>query len=462
VSATNLDREATVSPAWAGVCEAVTSGMAQHQVPGVAVGIWHGGREQVGGFGVTSVENPLPIDTETLYQIGSISKTFTATAVMRLVEAGRLDLDVPLQRYLPELRLAGAGVAERVTLRHTLTHTGGWVGDCFEDCGPGDDALARMVAHLANLPQQTPLGEVWSYNNVAFCLAGRAIEVVTGLTFQAAIQRLLLDPLGMSRTFYFPTDAITYRCSVGHAVTDDGPKVVRPWTLARSTHPFAGMISCVRDLLRWARFHLGDGTTPDGARLLSRQSLDAMQSVVTPAGSTADAVGITWLLNQVGPAQTVGHGGSWNQQMSTFQMVPAQAFAVIVLTNASTGSLLHGEVSAAALRHYLDAVPPAPSYVEWPAAELAAFAGKYRAALDTVELSVGTDGLTLAVTERVNLLGVQPQPSLPPPTRLAFRDPDRVLGVDAPFKGARGEFLRDPEGRVTWLRWGGRIHARQP
>src|SRR5512136_1989104 len=134
----------------------VTEAMQRLHVPGVAVGVLHNGREQVAGFGVTSVENPLPVNADTLFQIGSITKTFVGTAAMRLVEMGKLGLDVPVRVYLPDLRLASEEVASQVTLRHLFTHTGGWVADYFDDLGPGDDALAKIVARMSNLEQLTP------------------------------------------------------------------------------------------------------------------------------------------------------------------------------------------------------------------------------------------------------------------------------------------------------------------
>ena len=178
------------------LCEQVVADMDRLSIPGVAVGVLAGDQELAAGFGVTSVENPLPVTPDTLFQIGSITKTFVATAVMRLVENGKLDLDMPIRTWLPDLRLFDDGVAQRVTLRHLLTHTGGWVGDYFNDFGSGDDALARMVAEVAKLPQLTPLGEHYSYNNAGFYLAGRVLEAVTGTPFEQAIKALVLDPLG--------------------------------------------------------------------------------------------------------------------------------------------------------------------------------------------------------------------------------------------------------------------------
>ena len=105
-------------------------------VPGVGLGMIVDGRTHTAGFGVTSVENPLPVDGDTLFQIGSTTKTFTGTAVMRLAESGYtaghvppLELERPLRDYLPELELASSVVAEGVSMWQLLTHTSGWVGD---------------------------------------------------------------------------------------------------------------------------------------------------------------------------------------------------------------------------------------------------------------------------------------------------------------------------------------------
>ncbi|NJD59139.1 MAG: beta-lactamase family protein, partial [Anaerolineae bacterium] len=179
-------------------------------IPGAVLGVLFDGLESIAPFGVTSLEHPLPVSEDTLFQIGSITKTFLGTAVMQLVEMGKLALDAPVRTYLPSLKLADESVAAHVTMRHLLTHTGGWVGDYFNDFGPGEDALAKMVDKMAELPQLTPLGEVWSYNNSGFYLAGRVIEAVTGTNFEAAIKELVLEPLGMHMSFFFTDDVITH------------------------------------------------------------------------------------------------------------------------------------------------------------------------------------------------------------------------------------------------------------
>jgi CubicO group peptidase (beta-lactamase class C family) len=175
---------------------AVEAAIDESDTPGVAVGLLHEGEENRAAYGATSLENPLDVTPDTMFQIGSITKTFTGTIAMALVERGELELDAPVRRYLPKLALADPSVAAAVTMRHLLTHTAGWVGDYFADHGAGDDALARMVGDLPRLPQLTPLGTVWSYNNAGFYLAGRVIEVVTGEPYERVVQSVLLERSG--------------------------------------------------------------------------------------------------------------------------------------------------------------------------------------------------------------------------------------------------------------------------
>ena len=194
--------------------------MERYRVPGVAIGMVRAGGEEVAGFGVTSFEHPLPIDGDTLFQIASDTKTMTATVIMRLVERGALDLDAPVRRYIPAFRLRDPAAQEQATVRHLVTHTGCWLGDCFADFGNGNDALERYVAAMAELEQLTPLGEIWHYSNSSFALLGRLIEVVTGKTYEDATRELLFIPLGMTRSCFSAGEAITHRVAIGHYVVD--------------------------------------------------------------------------------------------------------------------------------------------------------------------------------------------------------------------------------------------------
>ena len=256
---TNLDASQIADADFRQLCEYVVERMAHYTVPGVAIGVVRDGREYTAGFGITNVEAPVPVDADTLFQIGSTSKTFTGTVAMRLVEAGKLDLDAPIRTYLPDLTLRDEATAAGATLRHLFNHTGGWLGDYFEDTGAGDDALAKIVANMAELPQLTPLGEVWSYNNAAFYLAGHIIETVTGKLFETNVKELIFDPLGMDNSCFFANDAISRRVAVGHIVRDGVLTVARPWALARAAHAAGGIASTATDQLKYARFPMARG-----------------------------------------------------------------------------------------------------------------------------------------------------------------------------------------------------------
>src|SRR5436190_13304734 len=142
----------------------------------------------------------------------------------------------------------------------------------------------------------------------------------------------------MDHTFFFAEDVITHKTAIGHQVHADGTVgPARRWGLHRTANPAGGIVSNVHDQLRYARFHLGNGTAPDGTRLLRAETLKRMRKQLAPAGGLADGVGVTWLLEKVGPVQTVKHGGSVNGHMSEFLLVPAKKFAITVLTNGSRG-----------------------------------------------------------------------------------------------------------------------------
>jgi CubicO group peptidase (beta-lactamase class C family) len=217
--------------------EKIEAAMARYNIPGVAVGLVHNGHEYVRGYGVTNVKHPSPVDGDTLFRIGSTTKTFTGTAVMRLVDQGKLDLNAPVRTYLPELKLADESVAARVTVRQLLNHSAGWLGDDYADYGRGADALARYVAGMLHLPQFTEPGRVFAYNNAAVNLAERVIEAVSGMSYETAMQQLLLDPLGLTRTGFFTDALVGYDIAVSHTVENRVP-VVEPsaWLFPRSLH----------------------------------------------------------------------------------------------------------------------------------------------------------------------------------------------------------------------------------
>jgi CubicO group peptidase (beta-lactamase class C family) len=436
--------------------EAARESLERLGVPGAAIAVEHEGAAEAAGFGVTSVEDPLDVDASTLFQIGSITKTVTGTLAMHLVERGDLDLDEPVRRYLPELRLADDDVAAEVTMRHLLTHTGGWFGDHFADPSRGDDALERIVSEVGELPQMTPLGQIWSYCNSGFYIAGRVLEVLTGKPYEAAARELVLEPLGMTSSFFFPEEVMSRRFAVGHRDEDEQTVVARPWALARAASAAGGITSNVGDLLRYARFHLGREPGPLGADSIAR-----MREPQAETDEPGRKVALTWFVREVDGIGLAGHDGGTNGQMARLVVAPEAGFALAVLTNHSpAGNALMRELSRLALRLYLGVDERDPEPIEVAPDELAAYAGVYANLWAEIELRV-EDGRLVEHTTFKAGFPTKDTPPLPPPppAPLAFYDRDRVVVTEGAFKGSYGDFVRDGDGRIAWFRSGGRLHA---
>jgi CubicO group peptidase (beta-lactamase class C family) len=440
------------------ICQQTRELMQKLHIPGLSLGVVMGDEELTESFGVTSLENPLAVDETTLFQIGSITKTFTATAAMRLVQMGKLELERPVKDYIPELRMADSKVSEVITLRHLFTHTGGWTGDFFIDTGPGNDALLKYAEALVETPQLTPPGALWSYNNAGFSLAGRVIEVVTDKPYEAAIQELLFAPLKLQDTFFFAEDAISRRVAIGHITGKEGHKVARPWALTRCSNAAGGICMSIKDLLRYARFQMSEG---EG--LLTPENMAFMKSNLAEAGNYADSVGVSWFIKKIGNVTTIGHNGATNGFNASLLLVPERNFAIAFLTNSGRGAELYREVIRIALLEFLGESEDELDKLALTLEQLAEFTGRFRATLTEWEL-VLKEGELLMQARSLGGFPTRDTPPpefLPPPVRLSFFAPDRVVALEAPFTDLRGEFLRDVNGKIEWFRFSGRISKKQ-
>ncbi|MCC6299990.1 MAG: beta-lactamase family protein [Anaerolineales bacterium] len=445
----------TSSKNFATICSRIQREMKRLHVPGVSIGIYHKGKEWTAGFGVTSVENPLPVTPDTLFQVGSISKTFTGTMLMALAEQGKVNLDSPVRKYIKDFKLRDENVAKKVTIRHLLTHTGGWVGDYFNDFGNGDDALDKMVKDIAKLPQIQPLGMIWSYNNTGFNIASRVIEAVTKKPYEQALQEMLLDPLGLDMSFLYPSDVLfTQRFVVGHQVVKGKVQVARPWAIGRAGNGVGGVVSTVRDLLKYARFHMGSGN-----RIVKRKSLRAMRVKQVNAGGRGD-MGITWFIRYADHITAYAHGGATNGQQAYFFFIPEKDFALAILTNSDEGGVITAQTFGWALDLYFGIKLKSPKPMKNPQ-DGKEFIGRYKIGTECFDIT--TKGGQL-IFHHIPLGGF-PAPDSPPgpalpPMRFAFYDRDNLIGLDEPFKGALADVLRDEKGRVKYFRVGGRAHLK--
>jgi CubicO group peptidase (beta-lactamase class C family) len=324
---------------------------------------------------------------------------------------------------------------------------------------------------MATLDQVSPLGASVSYNNASLSLAGRMIEKVVGTTYEQAIRDLVLEPLGLDHTFFFMNEIMTSRFAVGHTRQGDGrTTVARPWSLPRSGNPAGGMSATVGDQISWARFHLGDGTAPDGSRVLSQAMLERMQRPTADMSGSAlgDHVGISWLIRDANGARIIGHGGTTNGQHSEFTMVPERRFALVSLTNCGpNGAQFNRDLVRWAHQHYLGLIDDEPKPLTLTDEALAEYTGHYETIAAVCDITIESGHLSAKVTIKPEAAAElreagSDEPDDEPPIPLALVDaaPDRYVVIDGPAKGMAGYFARDDRGRIDGVHMGGRLAAR--
>jgi CubicO group peptidase (beta-lactamase class C family) len=440
--------------------------MHEYRVPGVAIGIADHGSTTWRGFGVTSVEDPLPVTEHTVFPIASISKTFAATAMMRLVEQGKVDLRAPVRTYLPDFRVKDEAVSRDVTIWNLLTHTAGWEGQV---AGPdrGEDTLRNFTSTLADLMQLAPPGAAWSYNNAGFSVAGRVIETVTGLPINTAIRDLVFKPVGLAHAGTSAGDFVANRFAVGHVNRGDSPPALQRPFVPSSSVTAGGVGLCIVDLLSYARFHLGDGTGAGGERVLRRETLELMRTAQLRKQSMDDDIGIAWHLRTVGPIRSAAHGGTLAGHVLLLELVPERDFAIGILTNSNAGWRLIQDVERAALTAYhgatlatnqaiahrglVETLPSVTPLATQP--DPAPYVGRYLRPMNAV--AVRAENGQLVVQVLPNTGAAQPE------MRVAFYGSDRAVVTDGADRGQSIEFIRAADGRVRWVRVVGRIAVRE-
>ena len=441
------------------IVKAVQTIMEEQKVPGITIGVVDGDQTYTTGLGVTNADNPLDVTNETLFQIGSATKTFTATALMILAESGKIDFDAPVRQYLPDFKVADESVAAMATVRHLVTHSAGWVGDVFDDTGNNDDALRLYVDKMAELEQLAPPDTLFSYNNAAFCVAGRVIEVITEKPYEEAIKELIFEPLGLERSFFFPRDLVTFRFAVGHIVIEDQAKVQRPWAIPRSSNAAGGIACHVQDLLSYARFYMGDGTTADGTRLLSEESMKLMQTPQFPMNDEDGDIGLSWWIKEINGIKTIGHGGGTLGQTCDFVIAPQQKFAVAILTNASQGGSAIKEGVKTALKEFLDIEDTPPTPIEATVEQLEVYVGKYTRPVMDTEVTLEGNRLIAQISTNSGIPTEEEAPA-PPPISMTLCGEDQLVVTEGMYKDMRVEFIRKEDGSIGWMRLGARINNR--
>ena len=439
----------------------VSESMKRWTVPGVAIGIWNCGEQELRSYGLANLETEYEMADDTILQIGSISKIFTTTLLMTLVDEGLIDLDDSVAAHLPGFQLTADGTEEQVRIRDLVTHVSGVYGDHFEDFGWGDDALEQYVASMSELRQVYEPGTIWSYTNSAFNLAGHIIEHKLDMTFEEAVRERIFEPLGMERSFYFPHEAISYRVSVGHTLADpagDEHEVARRWPIPRASGPAGSISSTVEDMLRFARMHIGESSW-DGEKVLSDRSRLQMQETQVEEAGMADAWGLGWQINFFGDVKAVGHGGSTNGFQAHLDVIPARDFALVILTNSARGAACYREITSWVFEHYLGLTKPQAVTVELSDEQLSEYAGLYSQPLADITLTVSDGGLRMEVVNKSALADTDDEQRMPP-VQLEPLGDDSFRVTEGAAAGMAVDFFRNPDDSIRFVRAGGRVSDR--
>jgi CubicO group peptidase (beta-lactamase class C family) len=375
--------------------------------PAAAVAVLAGGEVVEQAAGVLHRGTGVEATTDSVFQIGSITKLWTSTLVMQLVDEGLVDLDRPVRTWLPEFRTADEQASAAVTPRMLLTHTAGFEGDIFTDTGPGDDAVEKYLEVLHDVPQLFPPGEMYSYNNAGFCVLGRLVEVLRGSTFDTCVRERIADPLGLTHVAPSPYEAVMHRAAMGHVEREPGGgwEPAPAWALVRSNAPAGSMLATsAADLVAFARMHLEDGRAPDGTQVLAPGTAARMRERLVEMPHPmimGDARGLGFARTDTPAGAVVGHDGATIGQESLLRMVPDAGVAVAVLTNGGHGQALQHEIAAHVLAELAGiTLPPLVTPPAEPSAvDAERLLGTYSARAADCVVSLDDDG-TLWLEDR--------------------------------------------------------------
>jgi CubicO group peptidase (beta-lactamase class C family) len=339
------------SEALARLDETIQAYLKQNNIPGCAIAVASRGkiiyhRE----YGMANVELAVPVTDRTVFEIGSISKQFVSAAAMLLVEEGKLDLDDPIHRYLPDLPSEWLGV----TMRQLLTHTSG-IPD-YEEIRTYDVYRFRLtpeeviqIAH--SRPMDFAPGTGWYYSNTGYFLASMIVERIDGRPLGQVLESRIFGPLGMTQTgMADPESIIPYRAA-GYWVNKAGDLINRNPTETSSTLGAGGILSTARDLAMW------DAALYDD-RLLSNRSRDIMwTSTVLPNGEDTEYA-LGWRVTPYGDRRSQSHSGQVAGFVANFSRFPDQEAAIIVFMNRYQVSSNY--VKVAVLHTFMSSLGPVP------------------------------------------------------------------------------------------------------
>jgi CubicO group peptidase (beta-lactamase class C family) len=327
-------------PLSATVDEFVTAELRAQHIPGVALAVVQDGKiVKAAGYGLSNVELGVATKPESIFQTGSVGKQFTATAVMMLVEEGRVGLDDKISKYFPNAPAAW----KDITVRHLLTHTSG-IPDYTEEKTGGainmrtDYTEAELVKKIAGLPLDFQPGEKWSYSNSGYLLLGVLIHHVTGEFYGDFLQQRVFQPLQMTSTRIISEADIVPNRSAGYRLVKGELKNQEWVSPSLNTTADGALYTNVLDLAKWDAALYTE-------KLLKRSSFDQMWTPVKLNSGKTSPYGFGWRVAEVNGHRLLEHGGAWQGFTMHISRYVDDKLTIIVMTNLDSGHSDPGKIA---------------------------------------------------------------------------------------------------------------------
>lgn len=335
-------------------------------IPGVALGIVRGDRiVHLRGYGVAD-ETGRPVTAQTPFRVGSITKSFTALAVMQLVEAGKIELDAPVRRYLPWFRVADEAASAQITVRHLLNQTSGLstlAGNAYWD---SQDGLEATVRSLRTVKLSQPVGAGFQYSNINYSIAGLVVEAVSGQPYADYIAQHIFAPLAMHHSYATPAPALADGLAMGHLYSMG--RMVADIGVEPPAYQPAGFVSAsVEDMSRFAVAQLNGGRYGNAA-VLSAKGIAQLHHPAIPVGAIHAGLkdthyGMGWVIGPVNGIPAIWHNGDTGRFHAMLIIAPERGTGIVLLANASGLEYLVAvdDIAKGVLNLLSDQPPPASS-----------------------------------------------------------------------------------------------------
>jgi CubicO group peptidase (beta-lactamase class C family) len=317
---------------------------AEAGIAGATVAVFHDGEIAQAAAGLLNLHTGVSATVDSLFQIGSITKTFTTTLVLQLLEQGGIGLDDPVRRHLPGFRVNSEKVSSELTLRHLLTHTSGIDGEFFPDTGSDSDCVRKYVEACGQLGQVHALSESTSYCNAGFVALGALVERQTGKSWDTVLQERIVGPLGAQHMTTDYAQLPRFRTAIGHVADPATGHLVpaRRLHLPRGTGPTGGTLHCsAADLAMYGAQFLDSHVGP---RLLQRETV-ALSLVPQADWPTVQwtkmRMGLGWQLHEWEERKIFGHDGATFGQTGFVRIMPEENLVVALLTNGGAAKNLY-------------------------------------------------------------------------------------------------------------------------